>query len=87
MSPTEKKQTNHQTEKSISVLYKYLQFTNKSETILTCTMSEQANSTHLTDNLSILNFRVLQCKAVASLVQQTVAFVLEPVKSKLIISQ
>lgn len=50
-------------------------------------MSEQANSTHLTDNLSILNFRVLQCKAVASLVQQTVAFVLEPVKSKLIISQ
>lgn len=50
-------------------------------------MSEQANSTRLTDNLLILNFRVLQCKMVASLVQQTVAFVSEPVKSKLIISQ
>lgn len=50
-------------------------------------MSEQANSTHLTDNLLTLNFRVLQCKMVVFLVQQIVAFVLEPVKSKLIIGQ
>lgn len=55
--------------------------------LLTCTMSEQANSTHLTDNLLTLNFPVLQCKTVASSVQQTVVFVLEPVKSKLIVSQ
>lgn len=55
--------------------------------LLTCTMSEQASSTHLTDNPLTLNFHVLQCKMVASSVQQTVAFVLEPVKSKLIISQ
>lgn len=50
-------------------------------------MSEQANSSHLTDNLLTLNFRVLQCKMVVFLVQQIVAFVLEPVKSKLIIGQ
>lgn len=49
-------------------------------------MSEQANSIHLTDNLLTLNFHVLQYKMAASLVQQTLASVLEPVKSKLVIS-
>lgn len=49
-------------------------------------MSEQANSIHLTDNLLTPNFHVPQCTMAASSVQQTVASVLEPVKSKLIIS-
>lgn len=49
-------------------------------------MSEQANSIHLTDNLLTLNLHALQCKMAASLAQQTLASVLKPVKSKLIIS-
>lgn len=47
-------------------------------------MSEQANSIHLTDNLLTLNFHVLQCKMVASLVQQTSVSASEPVESKLV---
>lgn len=56
------------------------------QTILTCTTNEQANSIHLTDNLLTPNFPVLQCKMVASLVQQILVSVLEPVNSKLNIS-
>lgn len=51
------------------------------QTILTCTMNERANSIHLTDNLLIPNFHVLQCKMVASSVQQILVSVLEPDKA------
>lgn len=46
-------------------------------------MNERANSIHLTDNLLTPDFHVLQCKMVASSVQQILVSVLEPVKSKL----